>query len=64
MSEKQPSMLLMRLGRLSGLERDKLQAEANDLEEKITYFNSVLTDSDLLDRVLLMNWKIRKTLCR
>ncbi|HHU52907.1 MAG TPA: DNA gyrase subunit A [Clostridiaceae bacterium] len=54
LSEKQAQHVVdMRLGRLSGLERDKLQAEADDLEEKIAYYTSVLTDSGLLDQIVI-----------
>ncbi|NCC84118.1 MAG: DNA gyrase subunit A [Clostridia bacterium] len=38
----------MRLGRLTGLERDRLEAEYKDLTEKINYFLSVLADESLL----------------
>ncbi len=38
----------MRLGRLTGLEREKLEKEFNDLCEKIEYFNQVLSDESLL----------------
>ncbi len=48
-SEKQAQHVVdMRLGRLSGLEREKLQAEHNDLEEKIALFNRILTEEQLL----------------
>ena len=54
LTEKQAQHVVdMRLGRLSGLERDKLQIEADDLKEKIAYFNSVLTDSNLLDQIVI-----------
>ncbi len=38
----------MRLGRLTGLERDKLENEYNDLCEKIDYFKRVLSEEPLL----------------
>ena len=38
----------MRLGRLTGLEREKLENEYRDLCEKIDYFNRVLTEEPLL----------------
>ncbi|MBU4532994.1 MAG: DNA gyrase subunit A [Eubacteriales bacterium] len=45
LSEKQAQAILdMRLQRLTALERDKLEAEYNDLVEKITYLESVLAD--------------------
>ena len=54
LSEKQAQHVVdMRLGRLSGLERDKLQVEADDLKEKIAHFNLVLTDSGLLDQIVI-----------
>ena len=54
LSEKQAQHVVdMRLGRLSGLERDKLEKEAADLLEKITYFNQILTDSKLLDEIVI-----------
>ncbi|MGI6579274.1 MAG: DNA gyrase subunit A [Saccharofermentanales bacterium] len=54
LTEKQAQHVVdMRLGRLSGLERDKLQAEADDLKEKIAYYTLVLTDSDLLDQIVI-----------
>src|SRR5690606_8729585 len=40
LSDKQSQHVVdMRLGRLSGLEREKLNAEHRDLTEKIDYFN-------------------------
>jgi len=42
----------MRLGRLTGLEREKLQKELRDLEERIEYFTSILGDEDLLHKVI------------
>lgn len=38
----------MRLGRLTGLEREKLEKEFLDLCEKIEYFNLILADESLL----------------
>jgi DNA gyrase subunit A len=38
----------MRLGRLTGLEREKLENEFRDLCEKIDYFNRVLAEESLL----------------
>ena len=38
----------MRLGRLTGLEREKLENEFRDLCEKIDYFNRVLSEEPLL----------------
>ncbi len=48
-SEKQAQHIVdMRLGRLTGLEREKLENEYNDLIEKITYFNRILSEEALL----------------
>ena len=47
-SEKQAQHIVdMRLGRLTGLEREKLENEFKDLCDKIDYFNSLL-DNDVL----------------
>ncbi len=52
-SEKQAQHIVdMRLGRLTGLEREKLEAEFKDLEIKIEYFRSILTDAKLLREVI------------
>ncbi len=42
----------MRLGRLTGLEREKLEAECKDLETKIEYFRNVLANPALLHEVI------------
>ena len=42
----------MRLGRLTGLERERLQAELVELEKKIEYFRSILGDEKLLHEVI------------
>ncbi len=48
-SDKQAQHIVdMRLGRLTGLERDKLEAEYRDLLEKIAYFRRVLAEEPLL----------------
>ena len=48
-SERQAQAIVdMRLGRLTGLERDKLEAEYNEIEEKIQYYKSILADEALL----------------
>ncbi|NLC06257.1 MAG: DNA gyrase subunit A, partial [Erysipelothrix sp.] len=53
LSEKQAQNIVdMRLGRLSGLERERLEAEAADLKEKITYYKQILSDSTLLDDIV------------
>ena len=52
-SEKQAQHIVdMRLGRLTGLEREKLEAEYRDLEEKIKYFRQILEDEGLLHTVI------------
>ncbi len=53
LSEKQAQNIVdMRLGRLSGLERDKLQAEADELANKIAYYNRILTEPTLRDEIV------------
>ena len=42
----------MRLISLQGLNREKLEAEYKDLEEKIAYYNNVLSDETLLKSIL------------
>jgi len=42
----------MRLGRLTGLEREKLENEYRDLCEKIAYFNRVLSEEPLLMSII------------
>lgn len=45
LSEKQAQAILdMRLARLTGLERDRLQGEYDELQDKIAYFQSILAD--------------------
>ena len=52
-TEKQAQHVVdMRLGRLSGLERDKLQAEYEDLCRKIEAFRQILDRPELLDGVI------------
>lgn len=49
LSEKQAQAILdMRLHRLTGLERDKLEAEYKELIKKIEYFRSVLADEKMV----------------
>lgn len=53
LTEKQAKHVVdMRLGRLSGLERDKLQTEQRDLVQKIAEFYSILQDPLKLDQVV------------
>lgn len=48
-TDKQAQYIVdMRLGRLTGLEREKIQNEYNELQEKIAYFKAVLADETLL----------------
>jgi len=48
-SEKQAQAIVeMRLGRLSGLEREKLQEELDEVLEKIKYYREILADEKLL----------------
>ena len=48
-SDKQAQYIVdMRLGRLTGLEREKVQNEYNELQEKIKYYNSILANEYLL----------------
>lgn len=48
-SEKQAQYIVdMRLGRLTGMEREKIQQEYNELQEKIAYFKAILGNELLL----------------
>ncbi len=52
-SEKQAQAILdMRLARLTGLERDRLQEEYTELEKTIAYLSSILADEGLLMSVI------------
>jgi len=52
-SDKQAQAILdMRLARLTGLERDKLMAEYQELEKTIAYLQSLLANRDLLMGVI------------
>ena len=46
------AILDMRLKALQGLDREKLEAEYKELEEKIAYFNQLLSSDELLRKVL------------
>ena len=46
------AILDMRLQKLTGLERDKVREEHNELMEKIKYFNSILADEGLRMSIL------------
>ena len=53
LSEKQTEAILqMRLRRLVGLERQKIQDELNELREKIAYYKRVLEDRALLRSII------------
>ena len=53
LSEIQAQTILdMRLKALQGLEREKLEAEYKELEEKITYYQAVLADINLVKGIL------------
>lgn len=51
------SILDMQLKRLQGLEREKIENEYKELQEKIAYFNSLLSDEWLLQEVLIKELK-------
>ena len=46
------AILDMRLKALQGLDREKLEAEYKELEEKIAYYNQLLSSDELLRKVL------------
>jgi len=46
------AILDMRLKALQGLDREKLQAEFDELQKKIEYFNQILSDEGLVRRIL------------
>jgi len=46
------AILDMQLKRLQGLEREKLEHEYKELEEKIAWFNRVLSDPELVKQIL------------
>ena len=46
------AILDMRLKALQGLDREKLEAEYKELEERVAYFNRLLSDEGLLKQVL------------
>ena len=53
LSDKQAQAIVdMRLGRLTGLEREKLEAEYKEILEKIRYFRSILADETLLFKII------------
>lgn len=42
----------MRLSQLTGLQQEKLHAEYDELQERIKYYNQILTDDDLCRKVM------------
>lgn len=53
LSEKQSEAILeMKLRRLTGLEREKIEAELKELREKIDYYKRVLSDKDLVKQII------------
>lgn len=46
------AILDMQLKRLQGLEKEKLEAEYKDLEEKIAYFNQLLGSEEMITNIL------------
>lgn len=53
LTEKQTEAILqMRLRRLVGLERQKIQDELNELREKIAYYERVLKDRNLVHQII------------
>lgn len=54
LSEVQAQAILeMQLRRLQGLEREKIENEYNELQEKIKYYNQLLADEKMLEDVLV-----------
>lgn len=53
LSEKQSEAILeMKLRRLTGLEREKIEQELAELREKIEYYKRVLSDKNLLKKII------------
>lgn len=53
LSEKQSEAILeMKLRRLTGMEREKIEAELKELREKIDYYKRLLSDKDLVKQVI------------
>ena len=53
LTDKQTTAILeMRLRRLTGLEREKIQSELEELREKIAYYNRVLSDPQLVRDII------------
>ena len=47
------AILDMQLRRLQGLEREKIEAEYQELQKKIEYYLNLLSDEEILDQVLI-----------
>jgi DNA gyrase subunit A len=61
LSERQAQAIVdMRLGRLTGLERDKLEAEYRDILDKIQYYKNILADEKLLLNIIKEELQIIK----
>lgn len=53
LSQKQTKAILeMQLRRLTGLERDKIESELQELREKIAYYKRVLSDNNLVHEII------------
>ena len=53
LSEKQSEAILeMKLRRLTGLEREKIEAELKELKERIAYYKQVLSDEVLVKKII------------
>jgi len=53
LSEKQAQAIVdMRLGRLTGLEREKIDMEYNELLEKIAWYKDILSKPELVDGII------------
>lgn len=53
LSERQSEAILeMKLRRLTGLEREKIEAELKELRERIDYYKRLLSDKDLVKQVI------------
>ena len=53
LTERQAEAILeMKLRRLTGLERNKIEEELKDLREKITYYKQVLSDESLVRNII------------
>ena len=62
-SEKQAQAIVdMRLGRLTGLEREKLVQEYEELLEKIAYYKDVLSKPELVHKIILRASEIKSNM--